>query len=240
MPNRIIRESCRTSPTLATLSHGAERLFWRLTTVADDFGRFEADPMVMMAQCFPNMLHSVKIKDVEGWIAEVIKCELMRTYVSNGKTLGFFVTWEKHQIKRARASKYPEPDAANICSHLRANVSEKREARSESSDVPRSETAPLLSGSGPTDDRVVLAWLNTKAQRTYRPTPVNLDFIRARLKDGIAVWQLKAIVSRKVREWTGTEQAKYLRPATLFNRTKCEQYLGELPPEEVGNGNGMP
>ena len=82
----------------------------------------------------------------------------------------------------------------------------------------------------------ILEWLNRKSHRNYRPSDTNLNFIRARIKDGIADWQLKAIVSLKCEQWTGTDMEKYLRPATLFNKTKCEQYLGELPREDT---NGL-
>lgn len=79
--------------------------------------------------------------------------------------------------------------------------------------------------------RKVLDWLNQKAGKNYRPVPTNLDLIKARLESGITIFQLRAIVSRKVIEWQGdVKMAKFLRPETLFNKTKCEQYLGELPP----------
>ena len=77
--------------------------------------------------------------------------------------------------------------------------------------------------------REVLRFLNEKAKRNYRDSDVNLDFIRARIKSGITVDDLKSIVAMKVREWSGDPvMEKYLRPATLFNREKCEQYYGEL------------
>ena len=76
----------------------------------------------------------------------------------------------------------------------------------------------------------VLVWLNEKTGKNFRFEETNLGFILARLKSGILPEQLKAIVTRKVREADrGEFERKYLRPATLFNRTKCEQYLGELP-----------
>jgi uncharacterized phage protein (TIGR02220 family) len=79
----------------------------------------------------------------------------------------------------------------------------------------------------------VLDYLNRKAGKTYRPSETNLGLIRGRLDDGIHAWQLKAIVGHKVAEWAGDpKMTKYLRPATLFNKIKCEQYLGELPPPE--------
>lgn len=79
----------------------------------------------------------------------------------------------------------------------------------------------------------VLAFLNEKAGRNFRVREsnhrpsVNLDFIIARLKSGATVQDCKGIIARKCREWKGTEQEKYLRPATLFNKTKFEQYIGE-------------
>ena len=34
---------------------------------------------------------------------------------------------------------------------------------------------------------------------------------------------------------TSTDQEKFLRPETLYNATKCQSYLGEIPPEEPCN-----
>jgi hypothetical protein len=134
LPNRIIKESSRTSITLNQLSDGAERMFWRLTTVADDFGRFEAHPSVLLAQCFPLRVDCLKIKQVIAWFNEMISCGLVTTYVVNGKQLGFFNTWESHQRKRADNSKYPAPTSDNICRQALSNASESsiREARVES------------------------------------------------------------------------------------------------------------
>jgi len=102
--------------------------------------------------------------------------------------------------------------------------------------VPNNYNGPVAP-TGPLDlSGEILEFLNQKAGRTYRQTATHLDLIRARLRDGIAPWQLRAIVSRKVHEWRSTEMAKYLRPATLFNRTKCEQYLGELPAPPPATG----
>ena len=72
----------------------------------------------------------------------------------------------------------------------------------------------------------VLAFLNEKTGKTYRPVEENLRFIRARLANA-TVEDCKGVVARKTREWLHTEQSKYLRPATLFNAEKFEQYIGE-------------
>ena len=87
-----------------------------------------------------------------------------------------------------------------------------------------------LSGWRPTACEL-LTFLNEKTGRSYRPVGVNLDLIVARLKDGATPANIRGVIARKVREWHGTEFEKFLRPATLFNRTKFEQYLGERAPE---------
>ena len=40
--------------------------------------------------------------------------------------------------------------------------------------------------------------------------------------------RMKAVVSSKCEEWLGSEQAKYLRPATLFRKSNAENYAGQL------------
>lgn len=79
----------------------------------------------------------------------------------------------------------------------------------------------------------VLKFLNLKADRQYREVDTNLDFIAARLDSGVSAADCRAIIAKKCREWkSDPEMDLYLRPATLFNKTKFEQYLGELLPEE--------
>ena len=78
----------------------------------------------------------------------------------------------------------------------------------------------------------ILAWLNKKAGTRYEPVEANLGLICARLKEADRpAWRLKQLVSAKATEWPpGHDMRKYLRPSTLFNREKCANYLGQLPP----------
>ena len=79
--------------------------------------------------------------------------------------------------------------------------------------------------------RDILQFLNSKTGKRYQPVRVNLDMIMARLKEGATVMQCRQIIARKTRDWlTDEKMAQYLRPATLFNRTKFWQYMGELVP----------
>jgi uncharacterized phage protein (TIGR02220 family) len=75
----------------------------------------------------------------------------------------------------------------------------------------------------------ILEFLNHKAKRNYRPVDANLDFIVARLESGVDFQDLKSVIAKKCREWLGDPKMEnFLRPATLFNKTKFEQYVGEL------------
>lgn len=102
--------------------------------------------------------------------------------------------------------------------------------------IPNTHTQYITTLSGNPDDAPsrpqaleVLEYLNTKSGRNYRAVDVNLDLVLARLKSGATVAQCKAIVDAKVTQW-GEDQKmqEYLRPGTLFNRTRFEQYLGQL------------
>ncbi|MGP1677890.1 MAG: conserved phage C-terminal domain-containing protein [Burkholderiales bacterium] len=74
----------------------------------------------------------------------------------------------------------------------------------------------------------ILTYLNEKAGKHFAPVKVNIAFITSLLKDGAAPDDLRAVVDRKCAQWLGDDKmAQYLRPATLFNRTKFAQYQGE-------------
>lgn len=74
----------------------------------------------------------------------------------------------------------------------------------------------------------VIDFLNLKAGSKYRKVETHRRKIRARLKSGITVQDLKSIIAKKTREWTGSEYEDKLRPKTLFTETNCENYLGGL------------
>jgi len=78
------------------------------------------------------------------------------------------------------------------------------------------------------DAEVILDFLNLKANRNFRSNR-NLDFIIARLKSGVSVKHCKLVIVAKCNEWLTDQQNKnYLRPSTLFNEEKFEQYYGQL------------
>jgi len=111
MPNRLIRESALTSRSLDKLSDGAERLFWRMTVTTDDAGRFDADPRVVLARCFPLRIESLKPTTIAKWLRELEAADIIRLYTIDGRSYGYFPSWGKHQRIYGLKSKFPDPPA---------------------------------------------------------------------------------------------------------------------------------
>lgn len=75
----------------------------------------------------------------------------------------------------------------------------------------------------------VIEYLNEKTQSRYGTAESNMKLIRARLKEGHSVEQMRAVIDRKTSEWINDQKmSQFLRPATLFNAEKFNQYVGAL------------
>lgn len=84
----------------------------------------------------------------------------------------------------------------------------------------------------------VISYLNEKAKTRYRPWAdgLGVQYLAARLEDGFSVDDCKIVIDRKTEEWYNTDHAKYLRPITLFCKSKFQGYLNQpkavAPPTE--------
>lgn len=72
----------------------------------------------------------------------------------------------------------------------------------------------------------VLTHLNQVSGSRYQKSRTSLENIRARLRDGYSVSDLKLVIDLKHEHWHGNdEQYQYMRPETLFGPKKFEGYL---------------
>ena len=84
--------------------------------------------------------------------------------------------------------------------------------------------------------REAIAFLNKRAGRNYMPTQVNTNFVIARLREGYTLQHVKIVIVMKCKEWLHDEKMnQYLRPATLFNCEKFNQYAGLITGPVVGD-----
>ncbi len=109
MPNRVIKESIWTSPNLNRLSALAERHFYRILLLPDDFGCCELTPAVVKGKCYP-LQPKVTIKDMESWQRELEEEKLIIQWSQNGREYGIFVSFSRHQrIRATHHRRTPEP-----------------------------------------------------------------------------------------------------------------------------------
>jgi len=62
---------------------GAERLFWRLHMICDDFGNCRADPVITKASAMPLVARATP-KRIQAWLDELVAVGLILTYDAGG------------------------------------------------------------------------------------------------------------------------------------------------------------
>src|SRR5690606_11592961 len=95
--------------TLAQISAEAERLWWRLVVVADDFGCYDGRTRTILGKCMTAFLGQVTEDDIAAWLDELEAAGLIQRYEVDGRPYLHLCTWDKHQQRRAKTPKYPLP-----------------------------------------------------------------------------------------------------------------------------------
>ena len=106
MPTRYLKPGVRDSEAIDNLSPQAEVLFYRLLVTVDDFGRFDARPAMIKAQCFP-IKDSITIGKCKDLLHELSDKGLIQIYEAGGKLTLMMCKWDN--VPRAKESKYPAP-----------------------------------------------------------------------------------------------------------------------------------
>ena len=116
MPNRIIKDSINESRGLTNCSFFAQDLYKRIITYADDYGRFNADPQIMLARLYPRELDVVRIDDLEDALVELAGEGKIAFYTSSARKdiYGALPNWSDHQRIRDSKKKAPDPDNTEI------------------------------------------------------------------------------------------------------------------------------
>jgi len=189
MANRIIKESITTSGEIDKLTAEEERFFYRLIVVCDDFGRMDARPPVLRARCFPLKVDYIRDDDIKKWLDALVKQKLITVYTVNDKQFIQVITFEKHNSRRAKHSKYPNPQSGEIgCMQVHADVAETRESRHENRDTVHEKTATTAD-----DFRKIIKVFESEIHPL--PSPTEVEHLTAWLDDGmeadLIVWAIK-------------------------------------------------
>lgn len=72
----------------------------------------------------------------------------------------------------------------------------------------------------------VIAYLNEKSGSKFSSTSGgNVELISERIAEGYTFADFMTVIDRKIKDWKGSDYEKFLRPITLFNKRKFENYL---------------
>jgi hypothetical protein len=114
MPTRYLKPGIRDSEAIDALSPLTEVFYYRLLVTVDDFGRFDARPAMIKAQCFP-IRDSVNAKSCALMLSELQTSGLIDVYEVDGKTVLQVCKWDN--VPRAKESKYADKPADGLQMH---------------------------------------------------------------------------------------------------------------------------
>lgn len=127
MPNRVVREGILDSDKMDTLVRNggwaAESFYRRLHSVADDYGIFDARPVVLRSRCYPTLVDIVREADVSRWLAECEKAGLIRLYEADCHK--YLEIIEFRQQVRVKKRRFPAPPE-NVHSRCAADDEQMR------------------------------------------------------------------------------------------------------------------
>lgn len=115
MPNRLIKETIRTSKNVNSLSDFQFRLWTYLITYVDDYGRGSADPEILKGFVFTRR-KGITEKQIDDGMAALANKGMIILYESEGESFFCFPKWDNHQRIRSKKSKFPAPDE-NLLTH---------------------------------------------------------------------------------------------------------------------------
>lgn len=108
MPNRIIKDTIRTSKNVNALTDFQFRVWLYLITYADDYGRGSADAELLKGFVFPRR-KGITEGQIQKALDDLANIGMISLYEVDGESYFCFPNWGKHQRIQARKEKFPAP-----------------------------------------------------------------------------------------------------------------------------------
>jgi len=237
---RTIKPEFWQDDDLAEVSEPAVLVAAGLLNHADDEGFFKANPKLIKSVVFPLREPSVSVHNI---LIELSNINYIALYIGkDGKKYGQVTGFTTHQrINRPTPSKIKDLIDINEDSmsphELLTTGKERKGKERKGKEQGTGKGKELLPGK-PDESKKILEFLNSRSGKQFKPVESNLKLIRARIKEGHSEQAIIAVVERKIKEWENDQKmAKYIRPATLFNAEKFNQYVGEIGVETPDEKN---
>lgn len=111
MPDRMIRESIRTSTKINSLSDFEFRLWTYLLTYVDDYGIGKAEPALIKGMVLP-LRENVTKSDIKNALQKMADTGMIDLYKVDGDSYVCFPNWGTYQRIQTKRSKYPSINEA--------------------------------------------------------------------------------------------------------------------------------
>lgn len=221
MPNRIIKESIRTSDTVAEMTDFQFRLWVGLIVSADDYGRGDARSEILKGQIFP-LRKKVKEKDIESALNGLAALGCVELYTVNGKPYYSFPTWGAHQRIRNSIQKFPSPDEKDALRQVAASCGESRLESNPIQSKKESESESELQF-GEWWKEYPRKVDKQDALKAWKKLSLDDDLFKS-IMDGLAKWN---------RYWKARNEPDFIpHPATWINKRRWES-----EPPKIRNKN---
>lgn len=113
MPNRMIKESIRTSRKVNALTDFQFRVWLYLITYVDDYGRGSADPELLKGLVFPRRKGITEAQISEA-LSDLANTGMVTLYEADGEPYFYFPNWSSHQRIQTKRSKFPDPPKPTV------------------------------------------------------------------------------------------------------------------------------
>lgn len=197
MPNRILKETIKYSDQIDMLSAFDETVFYRLIVTVDDYGCYDARPVLLKNELFPTRENITK-KEIENSLQTLEQAGLIKRYYVEGRPYLQLVTWEKHQRVRNSVRKFPGPedaDAEEPCGELRQVAASCGEVRQDAALIQSNPNPESNPNPNPNPKR-------TRAH--YDPTPaIDESTLPEQVKGKIREWVKYKTEKREKYQETG-------------------------------------
>ena len=232
MPNRIIKDSIRTSKSVNTMTDFQFRLWTYLLTYVDDYGRGSADPELLKGFVFPRR-KGVTEATIEKSLQELANIGSILLYDVDGESYFCFPNWADHQRIQTKKSRFPSPDDGTLkkvtVSHGESPP-ESNTTQSESNPNPNTNPNPNARETrGAAFEKFWSAYPRKegkqKARSAFEKVTVDLDVLLVALE-----------TQKKSSQWTKDNGQFIPHAATWLNGKRWED---QLSVDRAGYVNGQ-
>ena len=225
--SRIIKPDFFQDEKVNNLSYAEQILFIGLWTLADKRGLLEYIPDVIRSFIFPFKPKT----DIKKMFKNMEKIGFIKKYANNCKQYIHIINFERHQHIHPHEAQYDIPNV-NTLNDITLNVITSNDKLPTSSITSTVTSTSTTTNVGQATNNIpydnIIKDLNTKAGSSYQSTSDATRKLIVVLWKKYNIDDFYSVHTKMVAEWgNDIKMKRFLRPSTLYNSSKFEEYLNK-------------